>query len=60
MNVVRNVPMYLRPHMLFSPHTPICSTSVLSVSAISVKGSSFLAMNFWCEAALSTLTPTTS
>ena len=46
MNVVRKVPKYLRPYMLFSPHTPNCSTSFLSVSAIRWKGSSCLAMNF--------------
>ena len=37
MKVVRKVPIYLRPYMLFSPHTPNCSTSFLSVSAIRVK-----------------------
>ena len=24
----RNVPIYLRPYILFSPHTPNCSTTV--------------------------------
>ena len=33
MNVVRCVPMYVRPYIFFSPHTPNCSTRAFSVSA---------------------------
>ena len=43
----------------FSPHTPNCSTSFLSVSAIRVKGRLFFSINFWCDFSLSTLTPMT-
>lgn len=59
MNVVRNVPIYLRPYIDFSPHTPNSVTSLWSVSVINGKGREFLAMNFLCESALSTLTPIT-
>ena len=40
------VPMYFFPHMLFSPQTPMASTSFLSVSAMRVNGNSCLSMNF--------------
>ena len=59
MNVVRNVHMYLRPYMDFSPYTPNSFTSLWSVSAISGNGKEFFAMNFLWESSLSTLTPIT-
>ena len=59
-NVVRNVPKYLRPYMLFSPQTPNSSTNLCSVSAMSGNGKSFFSMNFLCDFSSFMLTPTTA
>src|SRR6185312_4762623 len=46
MNVERFTPMYVRPYIDFSPHTPYSSATAWSASASSVKLRSCLSWNF--------------
>lgn len=55
--VVRSVPMYLRPHIDFSPHVPKVLCNSVSVSAMSVKGRECFEIKFWCDFSESVLTP---
>src|SRR5262249_36051742 len=56
----RTMPMYLRPYIDFSPHTPKASATVWSSSASRGKPSEYLVSNFCCAAGLSGLMPITS
>ena len=60
MNVVRSMPMYFLPYMLFSFQTPYFLTISFFSSLTSGKVSSYFSANFLCEAAPSGLTPTTT
>src|SRR5580704_14015481 len=47
--VLRSMPMYLRPYMLFSIQTPYFSTTSPVPSEASMKGSWYLALNLSCD-----------
>ena len=54
------MPMYLRPYMLFSFHTPNASATVWSGSESSGKPSPYFSANFNCFDGLSGLMPSTA
>ena len=59
-NVVRSIPRYFLPYMLFSFQTPYFFTSSFFSSLASGNGSPNLSANFLWEETLSALTPTTT
>jgi len=60
MNVVRSIPMYFRPYMLFSLSTPNCLAIALSGSESNEKGNWFVSLNFLWAEGLSAEMPNTS
>src|ERR1035437_8972396 len=55
--VVLTTPMYLRPYMLFSCHTPYAVTISFDSSLTNENGNSYFVLNFPCDFTESGLTP---
>jgi len=60
MNVVRSIPRYFLPYILFSLSTPNCLMTVLSGSANNENGNSLASLNFFWAEGLSAEMPSTS
>ena len=56
----RITPVVFLPYIIFSPQAPYLLITFLSGSDSSVKGSEYLAANFWCDASLSGEMPSTT
>src|ERR1043166_484204 len=59
-NVVRSIPIYFLPYMLFSFITPYWLQTVLSTSASREYGRSYFSLNFFWAAGLSAEMPSTT